>query len=374
MQRSAFSQLSLILYTLLGYHNLYILYFINFLLYFCPLFMCILIIAPIFYTLLRILKKGASGGIETVPAASILDVIIIVSGIGSYQSRARRFYAIGAKEGIMRSNFLTCQSIALFDMLVLEVVRKKRQVIAESGTEYNQQEDLLTRMIKANEAEGNMRLSDEELRNNMMAFILAGHDTTATALSTCLYHLAIHEDVQRRVRDEVLEKIGNEEISREKQQQLTYLTQVVKENMRICPPAFTVAIRQLLAEERFGRHLLPAGTLITADIYALHHNKHFWPDPDHFNPERFTPANEKSRPPFAWAGFGGGPRICLGKTMSLMEQRIVLAHLLRNFKIKIPKDTEHLPQPYLVESTIGLLAPKRMELLFAPLKKSERPL
>ncbi|KAL1918786.1 uncharacterized protein VTP21DRAFT_2808 [Calcarisporiella thermophila] len=253
--------------------------------------------------------------------------------------------------------------------MIADVIQKKRELLRRGNGDETGPSSLLTRMIKANELEGEISLSNAELKNNVMAFMLAGSDTVANTLTCCLYYLAKHKQVQTRAREEVLRVVGaDEEITLEKQKSLLYLTKVIKETLRLCPPTPSLTLRCLASPQTIGEYTIPPGVNITVDIYSIHHSPTYWPDPERFDPERFTEEKEKLRPAYTWLPFGGGPRICLGSRFALVEISVLLAHLLRFFEVEVPARTLHKERPYLHEMSWGVIGPKNMELIFKELR------
>jgi cytochrome P450 len=194
--------------------------------------------------------------------------------------------------------------------------------------------DLLDMLIAAEDPESGRRLSAVEVRNNLVAFIVAGHETTALALSWALWLVAFDEAVQTRARDAAHAAVGETSPSADDLPALGYIRQVVEEAMRLFPPAGLLA-RTAKQDDRIGDHDVRKGATVMAPIYALHRHRLLWEDPDAFDPDRFAQERAASRHRFAFLPFGAGPRICVGAGFAMMEATLVLATLLARFRFAL---------------------------------------
>jgi cytochrome P450 len=163
--------------------------------------------------------------------------------------------------------------------------------------------------------------------------LIAGHDTSTALLAWALYLMATHRDVQARVYREIEEALGSSTPTFATANQLTYLDQVMKETLRLYPPIH-LGSRIAATDVEFQDHLFPAGTRILYSIYLTHRHKEFWPNPHHFDPDRFTPENVRQRLPYTFLPFGGGPRNCIGMAFAQVEAKVVLARILQKFELK----------------------------------------
>ncbi|CAI2180437.1 8808_t:CDS:10, partial [Funneliformis geosporum] len=224
---------------------------------------------------------------------------------------------------------------------LIEEKRKSMETEELSKKINNNTADLLECMIYASKDPKNP-MSNEEIRYNLAIFMLAGHDTTATALSTILYVLATRKDVQRKVRDEILRVLGDDLTPTiDQQRELKYLNMVIKENLRIYPPVHQLPRRESSETIKFRNHVFLPKTPILINIYGIHHSSKYWKDPEEFIPERFEIENDEKRDQNIWLTFGGGSRICLGNNFSLIEQRVTLCALLRKYEVSLPADSIH---------------------------------
>jgi cytochrome P450 len=191
-------------------------------------------------------------------------------------------------------------------------------------------EDLLSLLIAArDDGEG---LDDAEIRDQILIFLLAGHDTTAIALTFALHLLGRHPDVQRRVHEEVDAVLGERRPTAADVEALAYTTMVLKEAMRLYPPAPALG-RRTASGDRIGGFDIPPGVDIALSPWVTHRHPGFWPDPARFDPERFAPEREAERHRHAYFPFGAGPRACIGQYFSMLEATIVLATIVRGYEV-----------------------------------------
>jgi cytochrome P450 len=191
-------------------------------------------------------------------------------------------------------------------------------------------EDLLSLLVAARD--GEEALSDSEIRDQVLIFLLAGHDTTAIALTFALHLLGHQRDVQAQVHDEIDGTLGGRTPGAEDVERLPYTTMVLKEAMRLYPPAWGIPRRAAAADE-IGGHYMPAGADILLSPWVTHRHPEFWEQPERFDPERFATEREAERHRHAYFPFGAGPRACIGQYFSMLESVIALAVILREFEL-----------------------------------------
>jgi cytochrome P450 len=208
-----------------------------------------------------------------------------------------------------------------------EIVARRR---AGSG---GGQDDLVGLLLEArDQGDG---LSDAEIRDQVLIFLLAGHETTSTALTYALHLLGRHPEVQRRVREEVQAVVGDRTPTADDAPALAYTTMALKETMRLYPSAPLIG-RLAVADDEVCGYRIPARANVVVAPWVIHRHPDFWHQPERFQPERFTPEREKARHRYAWFPFGGGPRGCIGQHFSMLESVIALAMLVREFELSAP--------------------------------------
>lgn len=210
-------------------------------------------------------------------------------------------------------------------------LRPMMERVIEGRRRQPPREDLLGLMAAAEDPETGRRMTPSELRDNMLAFIVAGHETTALALAWSLYLLALDPDSQERARVEAQAVCGAGPAEAAHLDRLPFVGQVLEEAMRLYPPAAFLARIAKEDDRLCGRPIL-RGDILMLPIYALHRHRMLWDDPDAFDPDRFAPEAAKGRHRFQYLPFGAGPRICIGMGFALMEAKLILATLLARWR------------------------------------------
>jgi cytochrome P450 len=214
-----------------------------------------------------------------------------------------------------------------------------RRLIAEHERGDLAAPDLLTALLTHTETDpdGSVhRLSREEIRNEIMTLLLAGHDTTAASLIWMLYELARNPELQRRARAEVDQVVGQRGIAYDDVSQLELLDRTLKETLRLHPPAIGVFLRQAMEDVEILGWRLRKGDLAGAYSWVVHRDPRWFPEPERFDPDRFLPERSQQLPQGAYFPFGAGPRMCIGMGMATLETLVVTATLLRRFEFDVP--------------------------------------
>ncbi len=219
---------------------------------------------------------------------------------------------------------------------VLAIIERRRA----SGVE--DARDLLGQLLKARDPETDRPMDDELLIDNLLTLLMAGHETTAKALTWTLYLLARAPEWQDRVRQEVHDVVGDREISADQISELTLTERVLKEAMRLYPPAPVMA-RHPLRDFDLDDHTIAAGSQVVIPMFCVHRHRALWSDPDRFDPERFLPENVQDMPRAQFMPFGVGARTCIGMSFAMMEATVLLALFIRAARFEW--DGRHLPEP-----------------------------
>ncbi|WGI22392.1 cytochrome P450 [Amylibacter sp. IMCC11727] len=203
--------------------------------------------------------------------------------------------------------------------------------------------DLLDLLMEGEDPKSGRQMNQSELRDNLLAFIVAGHETTALTLGWALYLCAFDPKVQEKLRAESQSVLNGRTATYDDVTKMPYCEQVIKETLRLYPPAAFLSRTAQDADTLCGRNIKPKDTVMLP-VYALHRNELLWDDPDTFDPDRFGKGAEYDR--FSWLPFGDGPRVCIGSHFAMIEAQIILSTLISRFKFeRIPgKD----PKPVLV--------------------------
>ena len=220
--------------------------------------------------------------------------------------------------------------IAEFDAMVARLLTERRADGIDRG-------DLLSMLLAARDPETGEGMSDKQLRDEILTIFLAGHETTANALTWTWYLLARHPEAEARLHDELDRVLGGRPPSFADLAELKWTRMVIEEAMRLYPPAHTIA-RMAIGEDRIGGVRIPPGASITISIYVTHRNPNLWPEPERFDPERFAPAVGARRHRFAYLPFGGGPRICIGSSFALAEAQVIIAAIAQRYRLRLAPD------------------------------------
>lgn len=224
-------------------------------------------------------------------------------------------------------------------------------IIAEHRRDGEDTGDLLSMLMAARDDEGNF-MSEQQLRDEVITLFVAGHETTANALAWALYLVSKHPVVEAKLLAEVA-RLHGKTPSIEDLAQLPYSEQVVKEAMRLYPPAGSIT-RQPIHDIELAGYPIAQGSMITLATYVMHRDPTLYPEPECFDPERFLPENESKRPRLAYLPFGGGPRVCIGNSFAMMEARLVLATILQQASLLPPAKRVRAEQMFTLRPQGGL--------------------
>jgi cytochrome P450 len=234
-----------------------------------------------------------------------------------------------------RKNIRFRRAKRTLDSLVLRIVDERRRSGHDAG-------DLLSLLMSAKDEDTREQMTDRQLRDEVMTIVLAGHETTANALTWAFYLLSKHPAAAQRLRREIEEVLGGRTPSIEDLPRLTYARMVIEETLRLYPPAWVLE-REAIQDDAIGGYRVPKKTIVAVAPYSLHRHPRYWQNPEDFDPERFTPARAAERPKYAYLPFGAGPRLCIGNGFAMMEAQIILAmvmgdcalQLVPNFKVEL---------------------------------------
>ncbi len=222
------------------------------------------------------------------------------------------------------------RGIQLLDDVFYSMIRARR-------VNPSDQNDLLGALLKMRHQDGRP-MSDRELRDEMMTLLLAGHETTAVCLSWTWYLLSLNKQTETKLHDELDAVLGDRDPTVADIPRLRYTEWVIKESMRLYPPAWGIG-RRAVADFEIDGFRLPAGTNIFLMQWITHRDERFYPEPECFRPERWDESLQEMHPPrFAYFPFGGGPRKCIGASFAMMEAVLLLATCARRFRLELAPD------------------------------------
>lgn len=236
------------------------------------------------------------------------------------------------------SNFRFLKASRRLDQTIYRIINQRRASGEDRG-------DLLSMLLLAQDEEGDHTgMTDLQLRDEAMTIFLAGHETTANALTWTWYLLSQHPEVEARLHDEIDSTLEGRLPTAYDVPGLRYVDMVFAESMRLYPPAWVMG-RQVLRDYPLGEYVAKAGTIILMSPYVMHHDPRYYPDPFRYDPERWTPEARAARPKFAYFPFGGGPRVCIGEQFAWMEAVLVIATLAERWRLRLVPGFRVEPKP-----------------------------
>ncbi|HEY2665161.1 MAG TPA: cytochrome P450 [Candidatus Binataceae bacterium] len=211
--------------------------------------------------------------------------------------------------------------------LVLDIIAQRRR----EGRDYG---DLLSMLLAVRDEETGEGMNDEQLRDEVLTLILAGHETTATLLSWIWYLLSQHPDVEAKLHAELDEVLGGRMATMADLANLNYTGMVVDEAMRLYPPVWAIG-RAAIDDDEIMGYRIPKGSNLALSQYYAHRHPVFWENPERFDPERFSAERSGGRPRYAFFPFGGGPRMCIGNIFALTEAQLVIASVAQRYRLRM---------------------------------------
>jgi cytochrome P450 len=286
------------------------------------------------------------------PSADATIGPVLEDSIASFQRSggwAQLYASVRAPHWLPRPGISSGRQAAIaLRSAVAALVRERR---AGGGPD-----DLMHRLMAARDPESGQAMDDERLIDNLLTFYLAGHETTARALSWTLYLLSRSPEWSAALEDEVARVTGGAPVAAAHIERLVLVQQVLKESMRLFPPVPMMS-RQAVADTTLGGHAIRAGSSVIIPIYAIQRHAARWEDPHAFDPARFAPGREAALGRYQYLPFGAGPRICIGMAFAMIEASAILAALLQHARFTPAPG----PEPYPV-ARVTLLPRSGMSL------------
>lgn len=217
------------------------------------------------------------------------------------------------------------------DATIYRIINERRA----SGEDHG---DLLSMLMLARDAESdNSGMTDKQIRDETLTLFIAGHETTATALTWAWFLLATHPEVEARMHAEIDAVVGDRQPTFDDVPRLVYTGHIFSETMRLYPPAWAIG-RMATQELELGGFRIPRKSIVLLSPYTMHRSSKWWPEPDRFLPDRWA-AEDPERPKFSYYPFGGGPRLCIGERFAWMEAVLILAALGRRWRFRRADDS-----------------------------------
>ena len=239
------------------------------------------------------------------------------------------------------------------DSIVYRMIKEHRKIL-DKGDDKESHDDLLLTLLQAQDEEAGIgRMTDEQLRDEVMTIFLAGHETTANALTWTYYLLSENPLIETRLQEELYSIFGNSRtpITVDDVPKLQYTEKLLTESMRLFPPAWALG-RQAIDDYKVGGYSVPKGSIILMSQYVMHRDPRYFPEPDRFYPDRWTEEFRKQLPRFSYFPFGGGIRGCIGEPFAWLEGILLIATICRQWKLK------HVPSHKVELKPLITLRPK----------------
>ncbi len=247
--------------------------------------------------------------------------------------------------------------IAELDAIIQRFISERRKTGEDRG-------DLLSMLLLAQDDDG-QSMNDKQLRDEVMTLFIAGHETTANVLTWAFYFLAEHPEVRAKLVAEVDHALNGRTPTLADLKNMPYTEMVIKEAMRLYPPAPGVS-RSPNQNLQLRGYTISKDAIMNLSMYAMQRSPRYFENPDAFIPERFTPENEKNIPRYAYLPFGAGPRVCIGNSFAMMEARLILAAIVARFDLTL------VPGQHVVAEQLMTVRPK--ESIRVHLRKREQPI
>jgi len=279
--------------------------------------------AAMMHTTLHIISR-------TMFSANSREIVEVVErGVKQYQTAVRPHLLdlLGFPAWFTKLFAYRQRGIAAFD----EFDRTVDQLINDRAREpNNKQKDLLARLVAARDVETGGGMTAKEVRDEVVTIFMAGHETTAQALTWTWYLLSLHPSVEAKLHEELTTVLNGRTPQYEDIANLRYTRMVIEESMRLYPPAHTIA-REPIAPDYILGHRIPVGAIVLIVPWLIHRKASLWDQPHRFNPERFT-----AEPPrFSYIPFGAGQRICIGAAFAMTEAILILAMVAQRYRLRL---------------------------------------
>ncbi len=239
------------------------------------------------------------------------------------------------------------------DSIVYRMIKEHRKKL-DKEHEKKEDDDLLLTLLQAQDEEARIgRMTDQQLRDEVMTIFLAGHETTANALTWTFYLLSEHPAIERKLQQELDSIFGSNRttITIDDVPRLEYTQKILTESMRLYPPAWALG-RQAIDDYKVGGYTIPKGSIILMSQYVMHRNPRYFPEPERYYPDRWTEEFKKQLPRFSYFPFGGGIRGCVGEPFAWLEAILLLATICRQWRMK------HVPSHKVELKALITLRPK----------------
>jgi cytochrome P450 len=285
-------------------------------------------------------------------------VAIMERGAGRYQAQMRPnmldFLGLPAWLAGVRRIRVADRTLGEFDAEIDRLIKLR------SNNPENGPKDLLARLIAARDEQTGGSMTAQEVRDHVITIFMAGHETTAMAMTWTWFLLAQHSAEEAKLHAELAAVLGGRAPNSEDLSKLAYTRMVIEESMRLYPPVHTIAREALADDTLAGRHV-PKGSTVLIAPWVLHRHRQLWHNPGRFDPDRFSPEQSVARARFSYLPFGGGRRICIGAAFATAEAMLLLATIAQSYRLRLVPGHPVEPQ-----GLITLRARHGMKMLLTP--------
>ena len=234
-------------------------------------------------------------------------------------------------------NLRVRKAIRTIDQIIYQIIQSRQDHPEETV-------DLLSLLLQASNEEASSAMTLSQLRDEVLTFFIAGHETTAVLLSWVFYLLVKHPQAEEHLYAEIERVLGDKDPAAEDFPNLPYTRMVLEETLRLYPPAW-ITNRTAINEDEVCGYYIPAKATVAISPYVLHHHPDFWDQPEEFDPERFSSDKVSKRPHFLHFPFGGGPRQCIGSGFAMLEACLVLVTMLQRYRFHLVPEQHVIPKP-----------------------------
>lgn len=220
------------------------------------------------------------------------------------------------------------EGVKAADEIVYRVIKRRRDSGEDTG-------DLLSMLMASRDEETGEPMTDQQLRDEIITIMTAGHETVAIAMGWLWYLLSQNPEIEEKVYQEAASVLqGRTTATLADLGKMPYGKMVIQEAMRLYPPVWPIP-RVAVSDDQLGPYHISAGSMVVVSPFVVHRHPDFWPNPDQFDPERFTPEQVANRPRYAYIPFGGGPRICIGNSFAMMQAQLALAMVVQRYQLRL---------------------------------------
>lgn len=233
------------------------------------------------------------------------------------------------------------EALSTIDRIVYRIINERQKDNRQNKN------DLLAMLLQSFDEKTGERMSEKQLRDEVVTMLAGGQSTTAIALVWILYILSIHPDAENRLYEEIIQVVGQRHPTFQDLPNLVYTRMIINEVLRLYPPSW-LTTRRSIEKDQIGGYHIPKNSQILISSYLVHRHPNFWENPERFDPERFSASRSTERPHFAYIPFSGGARICIGNRFAIMVIELVLVMIVQTYRLVLPSKQSVQPEPHIL--------------------------